>query len=158
MLDPRIYRAALVPVLFALIICAFALSDRPRPIGTTLAPDAFRASRALADVDRMAELYPSRRAGDAGDERAARRVAAAFRNMGSYQVSTPTFQGETADGKRTLTTVIARQVGQPGPGLVVVAHRDALEPGSRAELSGTATMLELARVVAGGRLRRTVTF
>ena len=64
--------------------------------------------------------------------------------MGSYQVSTPSFEAETADGKRRLTTVIARQVGQPGPGLVVVAHRDALGRGARAELSGTAAMLELA--------------
>ena len=52
--------------------------------------------------------------------------------MGSYQVSTPSFEAETADGKRRLTTVIARQVGQPGPGLVVVAHRDALGPRRRA--------------------------
>src|SRR5262245_16630041 len=158
MLDPRIYRAALVPVLFALIICAFALSDRPRPIGTTLAPDAFRASGALGDVEQIATAFPTRRPGDAGDAGAARRVADAFRDMGSYQVSTPTFEGETAEGKRTLTTVIARQVGQPGPGLVVVAHRDALGRDARAELSGTGTMLELARVVAGGRLQRTITF
>ena len=54
--------------------------------------------------------------------------------------------------------MLARQVGEPGPELVVVAHRDAADPGSRAELSGTAAMLELARIVAGGRLRRTVTF
>jgi hypothetical protein len=78
--------------------------------------------------------------------------------MGSYQVSTPSFEGETADGMRRLTTVIARQVGQPGPGLVVVAHRDALKRGSRAELTGTAVMLELARIVQGARLHRTVTF
>ena len=60
--------------------------------------------------------------------------------------------------ERRLTTVIARQVGQPGPGLVVVAHRDALGRGARAELSGTAAMMELARVVRGGRLKRTITF
>ena len=54
--------------------------------------------------------------------------------------------------------MIARQVGAPGPELVVVAHRDAARPGSAAELSGTAALLELARVVAGGRLRRTITF
>src|SRR3954447_9506766 len=76
----------------------------------------------------------------------------------AYEVSTPTFTGETIDGKRTLTTVLARQIGEPGPELVVVAHRDAADRGARAELSGTAAMLELARVVAGGRLRRTITF
>ena len=158
MLDPRIYRAALIPILFALIVGAFSLSDRPRPIGTTLQPDAFSASRAQADLDAWARAYPARRAGDSGDAALGARLAATFRAMGSYQVSTPSFEAETADGKRRLTTVIARQVGQPGPGLVVVAHRDALGRGARAELSGTAAMLELARVARDGRLKRTVTF
>ncbi len=158
MLDPRIYRAGLIPILFALIVAAFSLSDRPRPIGTTLEPDAFSALRAQAELHAMATRYPSRRAGDSGDAALAATIARELRSMGSYQVSTPSFQAETADGKRTLTTVIARQVGQPGPGLVVVAHRDALGRGARAELSGTAGLLELARVVRGGRLRRTVTF
>jgi peptidase M28-like protein len=158
MLDPRIYRAALVPVLFALIVAAFSLSDRPRAIGTTLEPDTFSAVRANDDLDAWAGAFPDRRAGDSGDAALARRLAQVFRSLGSYQVSTPTFSAETADGKRDLTTVIARQVGQPGPGLVVVAHRDALGRGAKAELSGTAAMVEIARIVRGGRLRRTVTF
>ena len=53
--------------------------------------------------------------------------------------------------------MLARQAGQPGPQLVVVAHRDAAGRGARAELSGTAGLLELARALGGGRLRRTVT-
>jgi Peptidase family M28 len=161
MLDPRIYRAALLPVVLALIVCAFSLSDRPRPIGTTLQPDAFSdqaRERAMADLESLAGAFPARRPGDSGDAAMATRLASMFRSMGSYQVSTPSFEGETADGRRRLTTVIARQVGQPGPGLVVVAHRDALKRGSRAELTGTAVMLELARIVQGARLHRTVTF
>jgi hypothetical protein len=161
MLDPRIYRAALVPVLFALIIAAFSLSDRPRPIGTTLEPDAFNdnaVARANQDLNDWVSAFPERRAGDSGDAALARRVAQELRAIGSYQVSSPTFRAETADGMRELTTVIARQVGQAGPGLVVVAHRDALGRGAKAELSGTATMLELARLVSGGRLHRTITF
>jgi peptidase M28-like protein len=158
MLDPRIYRAALAPIVLALIVVAFSFTDRPRPVGTTLAPDVFGASRAMADLEAMAARFPDRRAGDAGDAALAARLAARFRGLGSYQVSTPTFEGETADGMRRLTTVIARQVGQPGPGIVVVAHRDALRGGARAELSGTAAMLELARIVSGGQLKRTVTF
>jgi hypothetical protein len=57
MLDPRIYRAALVPVLLAVIVCAFSLQDQPGPRTTTLAPDAFsgaRAERQLADLARAA--------------------------------------------------------------------------------------------------------
>src|SRR4051794_14794199 len=159
MLDARIYRAALVPVLLAVIVCAFSLEDQPSPVGTTLAPDAFSGARATRELDALASAYPRRRAGDAADAALARRLADTFRGMGAaYEGSTPSFSGETIDGKRTLTTVLARQVGEPGPELVVVAHRDAAGTGARAELSGTAAMLELARIVTGGRLRRTVTF
>jgi hypothetical protein len=159
MLDARIYRAALVPVLLAVIVCAFSLQDRPAPITTTLAPDAFSGPRAAGELAGLADAFPVRRAGDAADAALAARIAGAFRGMEpAYEVSTPSFTGETIDGKRTLTTVLARQVGAPGPELVVVAHRDAAARGAEAELSGTAVMLELARVVAGGRLRRTVTF
>ena len=157
MLDSRIYRAALIPVLFALIVCAFSLQDRSLPYGTTLAPDAFSESRATADLDALARAYPDRRPGDSGDEALAARLAQMFRQIGGYQVSQRSFAGETADGERQLTTVTARQVGQPGAGLVVIAHRDALGHGARAELSGTAAMLELARIVSG-QLRRTITF
>jgi hypothetical protein len=159
MLDPRIYRAALVPVLLAVIVCAFSLEDQPSAISTTLAPDAFSGARATRELDALAAAYPRRRAGDAADAALGRRIAGTFRGLApSYEVTTPSFTGETIDGERTLTTVLARQVGEPGPELVVVAHRDAAGPGAKAELSGTAAMLELARVVAGGRLQRTVTF
>jgi hypothetical protein len=159
MLDARIYRAALVPVLLAVIICAFSLGDQPAAVGTTLAPDAFSGARATRETQTLASAYPDRRPGSPGDAALARRVADAFRALApAYEVSTPRFSGQTIDGKRRLETVVARQVGAPGPELVVVAHRDAAARGSAAELSGTAALLELARVVAGGRLRRTITF
>jgi hypothetical protein len=158
MLDARIYRAALIPVLLAAIVCAFSLQDRPAPITTTLAPDAFSGSRTAGGLADLADAFPVRRPGGRADGALAARIAAELRGMGPFEVTAPQFEGETIDGKRRLTTVLARQVGAPGPELVVVAHRDAAARGAAAELSGTAVMLELARVVAGGRLRRTVTF
>ena len=50
MLDARIYRAALVPVLLAVIVCAFSLQDQPPPLGTTLAPDAFSGADANREL------------------------------------------------------------------------------------------------------------
>src|SRR3954451_23711116 len=159
MLDARIYRAALVPVLLAVIICAFSLGDQPAAVGTTLAPDAFSGARATRDTQTFANAYPDRRPGGPGDAALARRVVGAFRALRpAYEVTTPRFTGQTIDGERRLETVMARQIGAPGPELVVVAHRDAAARGAAAELSATATLLELARIVAGGRLRRTVTF
>ena len=158
MLDPRIYRGALLPVLLAAIVFAFSLENRPAPATTTLAPDAFVGARAAQDLARLAALAPERRPGSPGDAAVARRVAAGFRAASpTWVVSTSRAPGDTIDGERTLTTVLARQAGQPGPQLVVLAHRDAAGRGARAELSGTAGLLELARALGGGRLRRTVT-
>src|SRR3954464_8019164 len=81
MLDPRIYRAALVPVLLAVIVCAFSLGDQPSAIGTTLAPDAFSGGRTTRELDALATAYPRRRAGDAADAALARRVADTFRGL-----------------------------------------------------------------------------
>jgi hypothetical protein len=65
--------------------------------------------------------------------------------------------GETIDGERSLVNVIARRAGAAGRQIVVVAHRDAAKPGSQAELSATATLVELGRVLAAANVRRTIT-
>src|SRR4051794_32231633 len=159
MLDARIYRAALVPVLLAVIICAFSLGDQPAAVRTTLAPDAFSGARATRDTQTLAGAYPDRRPGGPGDDALGRRVADGFRALRpAYEVTTPRFSGQTIDGERRLETVMARQGGAPGPEPVVVAPPDAPARGRAAGRSATPAPPELARVVAGGRLRRTVTF
>lgn len=158
MLDPRLYRVAFVPVLLALLVAAFSLQDRPRPVGTTQAPEAFDEIRADQTLTDLARQFPVRRPGDAADTRLAREIATRLRQTVPGTVEEHHFQGETIDGKRDLINVVATRPGAPGPPIVVVAHRDAAKPGAKAELSATATMLELARVAADGRLRRTITF
>jgi hypothetical protein len=158
MLDPRLYRGALLPVLLAVVVFAFSLENRPAPATTTLAPDAFVGARAATQLRALAAAFPDRRPGSAGDEALARRVASAFRGASpTWRVTSFRERGRTIEGERTLTTVLARHAGAPGPQLVVVAHRDAAARGAAAELSGTAALLELARDLAGGRLRRSVT-
>ncbi len=158
MLDPRIYRAAFVPVILAILVAAFSLQDRPRPIGTTLAPDAFQGDRAALLLEDLAIKFPRRLPGDAADEQLARRIAEELAVLGPRAVTTRTVDAQTIEGKRELTTVIGTRVGDPGPGLAVLSHRDAAGRGAKAELSGTAVMLELARIAGTGRVRRTITF
>lgn len=162
MLDSRIYRAALLPIVLAVIVVAFSLENRPRAVATTLVPDAFDGARAARDVEALARRFPQRRPGDAGDEALAAQVAQRLRALRpSFEVSTVRTDGATIEGDRELQTVIATRAGAPGPGLAVLAERDAMtRPGApaAAALSGTAVLLELARAVDGGRLRRTVTF
>lgn len=158
MLDPRLYRTAFVPVLLALVVVAFSLADLPRSIQTTLAPDGFSGEQAFRQLDDLASRFPQRRPGDAGDEALANEIATTFRSSGFPQVSLQRFDGQTIDGKRPLVNVIATRAGQPGPGIVLVAHRDAVGAGARAELSGTAALLEIARVLGeGGHTARTLT-
>src|SRR6185295_9530677 len=68
-----------------------------------------------------------------------------------------TFRARTVDGERTLRTVIAERPGRSERRIVVLAHRDAAAPGAEAELSGTAALLELAKVFSGRVTRRTLT-
>jgi spore maturation protein SpmB len=154
-LDPRIYRAAFLPILFALVLAAFSLGDQPRPLTTTLAPDAFDGANAFGQLEQLAVAAPRRRPGSAGDRLVADRVAEVLHANG-FRVSTRSTTGQTADGERELTTVLGERVGFSSRRIVVLAHRDALGDGARAELSGTAALLELARVLGGRTLRRTL--
>ena len=161
MLDSRLYRAAFIPVLFSVLIAAFALAERPRAIGTTLAPDAFDGRRAFSSLTELQRTFPNRRPGTPGDDALARRVEAdfraAFRTGGSF-VRVERSSAGTIEGEATLTTVIGERPGRSQRRLVVVAQRDAAGADEGARLSGTAAMLELARLFEGRALRRTVTF
>jgi hypothetical protein len=155
MLDLRIYRAAFVPVILALVVVAFSLQTRPRPITTALPPDAFAADRAYRLLDDLAERYPARRPGSAGDMELAGAVQRTFAST-DFTVTSRDFDAETIDGQRRLRTVVAERPGRVNRRIVVLAHRDAAGAPARAELSATATLLELARLFAGRTTRRTL--
>ncbi len=154
MLNGRIYRAAFLPLLLALVVAGFSLTARPAPLGSNLAPDAFEGARAFATLQALAKRFPERRPGSAGDNGLAAYVASTLQALGApgkggFAVSTRTVQAPTIDGERTLSTVIARRPGTSGGApIVIVAHRDAAGRGARAELSATVALLELARVLA----------
>src|ERR1700712_1637608 len=116
MLDPRVYRAAFIPALFALVLVAFSLGDRPRPVQTTLSPDAFDGTAAFARLQSLAARFPDRRPGSSGDTGLAGVRAGDSRRPG-FSVTTPTGEAETIDGRQTLTTVIGTRTGSPGPGI-----------------------------------------
>jgi hypothetical protein len=154
-IDPRIYRAACLPVLFALVLVGFSLRDQPRALTTTLAPDAFDGAAAFRQLEGLAAAAPQRRPGSPGDRRVAGAVGAALRSSG-FRVQVRFVHGQTADGARELETVVGERAGFSPRRILVLAHRDALGRGARAELSGTAALLELARVLGGRTLGRTL--
>jgi hypothetical protein len=155
MLDPRIYRMALLPVVLAVVLLAFSLSDQQGPLGTNLAPDAYNPQNAYTAMHHFAAQYPSRRPGSIGDDDLATQVASSLR-QDNFSVSTDVFKANTVDGSRTLENVVAVRAGQSNGSIVVVAHRDSLSSPSTADLSGTAVLLEMARVLSGESLQHTV--
>jgi hypothetical protein len=184
MFDGRIYRAAFVPLLFALVITGFTLTPRASPLSSTFAPDAFDGTSAFAGLQTLAKRFPSRRPGSAGDDALATYIAQTLRGLGNppnpssgeadpattsagtsasstagsgFQVSTDQIHAQTIDGARTLTTVIAQRPGSSGESpIAIVAHRDAAGRDAAAELSGTAALLELARVLSQSETRRAI--
>jgi len=163
MLNGRLYRAAFLPFFFALAIAAFSLTAHPRSLASTLAPDAFDGARASAELGSLAAEFPNRRPGSQADEKLAARISRTLEALGGtagggFTVRTRRFSAQTIDGKRTLTTVTAQRPGstESSP-IVILAHRDsAARGGAAAELSGTAALLELARVFAARETKRTI--
>jgi hypothetical protein len=162
MLNGRLYRAAFVPFLIALAVAAFSLGSRPVPAATTLAPDAFDGSRAFSELRSLVARFPDRRPGGAGDEALAGYVERTLNALGGtaaggFVVHARHPEGQTIDGERRLSTVIAVRPGATSATpIVIVAHRDAATAGSPGELSATAALLELARVFAARETKRTV--
>ena len=162
MLNGRLYRAALLPIPLALVIAALSPTSRPAPVRSSLAPDAFLGARAFGEMNTLAREYPDRRPGSNGDQQLAAHVARDLEGLGGtaaggFTVRTHRFSGQTIDGQRTLTTVIAQRPGATNSTpIAILAHRDAAGAGARAELSGTAALLELARVFAARETKRTI--
>ncbi len=156
MLDPRIYRTSLIAVVAGVIVFAFSLDNQQGAVGTTLPPAAFNGQNAYLDMVGLTRRFPDLRPGSAGDDRLAGRVATSLRIDG-FSVATQRARARTAAGTRTLQTVIGTLAGTSGAGsVVIVAHRDAPARSTAPELSGTAVLLELGRVLAGETHQRTI--
>jgi hypothetical protein len=153
MIEPRIYRAAFVPAVLAIVLTMFSLQSRPRPLPQGLAADVlFDGRQALAGALDLVELAPDRRPGSSGDRLAAARVATALARRG-FVVKRDRFS--YAD--RSLENVIGRRAGASRRQLVVLAARDADGvPDVAGSAADTAALLELARVFAGRPTRKTL--
>jgi hypothetical protein len=162
-LDSRLYRAAFLPALIAVFVCAFSLTDRPAPATTPLAADAFDTSRSFGaprqplrdSLLELAAAFPRRRPGSPGDDDLATRVERALART-DFETSRTTDTARTVDGQRDLVTVTAVRPGLSSRRIVVLADRDSLDSPGLAGLSATASLLELARVFQVRELSKTL--
>ena len=155
MLDPRMYRTGLVVVAVAALVLAFSLQNQPNALTSSLAPDAFNGQNAYSTMTAMAKDYPVRSPGSAGDEDVAKQVQNSLNRFGFPAVLT-TFSARTADGTQPIEDVVGIRPGMAAGSLVILTHRDARGSPSAASLSGTATLIELARDLQGETLNHTV--
>jgi hypothetical protein len=158
-LDHRVYRAAFLPALVALFVLAFSLTDVPKPHTTRLAPLAFDAPRAFSTMENLAERYPQRRPGSTDDTGLADRVAQGIEATGfakSSGVQRRAVSANSIDGDTDIESIVATREGLSNHTIVVIAHRDAAGAPATADLSGTAALLELARLFADRDLPKTV--
>jgi hypothetical protein len=164
-IEPRLYRAALVPAVLAVLVAMFSIESRPAPLPRGLAADElFDPARALADAEALAGPEAGagrarRRAPSAGAESSAsnptRLVAESFA-ASAFETRIDRFEA----GGRRLANVIGRRAGTASTEsqIVVVAGRDAVGPGAAtAAAADTAALLELGRALEGRPSRRTVT-
>lgn len=153
LIEPRIYRAAFVPALLAVVIGMFSLESRPPSVPQALAADVLFDGRvALTGAKRLAEAQPDRRPGSAGDRLAAGRVAAGLR----AQRFTVTVDGFDDEGHK-LVNVVGRRVGESTRQLVVVAPRDSDRvPDVAGSAADTAALLEIARTIEGRATSKTL--
>ena len=155
MIEPRVYRAAFVPALLALVLTMFSLQSRPRPLPQGLAADVlFDGRLAAAEAERIVAEAPDRRTGSDGDRRTAARVARTLESNG-FPVDPDV--GEFTHAGRRLRNVIGRRAGRSRRQIVIVAGRDAAAvPEATGSAADTAALLELARVLQGRPTRKTL--
>ncbi len=149
------------PGALVIVVVAFSIQERPRPSRPRLRPDAFNGQRAMTTLGGLADPFP----GSAGRASAADVALAATSNAvaqaGRYLARTPRRTSRCAHAGRRSTassdlqtwSSASARVDQAGPGIVVVAHRDALGRWSRRRAVGTAA-LSSSRVSSARRGRR----
>jgi hypothetical protein len=153
MIEPRVYRAAFIPALIALVLAMFSFESRPRPLPQGLAADVlFDGERAAGSAADIAEEQPNRRPGSSGNLATAALVERTLRDSG-FRVQRQRFFD---DGWR-LENVVGRRAGRSRRQIVIVAGRDASAvPDAPGSASDTAALLELAQVFLGRPSRKTL--
>ena len=146
MIEPRIYRAAFVPTVLAVVLVMFSFESRPPPLPQGLAADVlFEGRQAAATTRQIVAGGRDRRAGTPGDMALAARLRRTLQARG-FAVESDRFE---RDGK-DLVNVIGRRAGKSRRQIVVLAARDASGvPDATGSAADTAALFELSRVFEG---------
>ena len=155
MIEPRIYRAAFVPALLAVIVVMFSLESRPRALPQGLPADVvFDGDQAATTMRAIIGVGEDRRAGKEGNRAVAAYVGDRLARLGFAVPDEP--DRFESDG-RELVNVVGRRAGESRRQIVVTAARDAPGvPAAAGSAADTAVLLEIARVFEGRPSRKTL--
>lgn len=157
MFDPRIYRAALVPAVVALVVLMFSFEPVPNPLPPPVAPPTFDGAEAARTARSIVELAPERTPGSAGDHAVADLVEERFTAIEGGEVSTQSFESSFAGEDVRLENVILTLPGSSDRAILVIAGRDSPRgPGATSSAAATATLLGLADDLGRSRRGRTL--
>jgi hypothetical protein len=156
LVDIRIYRAAFLPVVVALVTVMFSIQDRPAPLTSALAPDAFDSKGAYATLREILRRAPDRRPGSKGDQVTADLVEGRFQSLPGLEAGRDEFSGEVGGRQTSMTNVTGTLSGPSERQIVLIAHRDAAGRPGASSAADTAILLELAKVLAGVRHNKTI--
>ena len=139
MIDFRVYRAAFLPALVAIVILLFALQVPPAPLAPVVAPAEFDESAATKIARQIVDEAPIRTPGSEGDAAIGDLVERRFRAVRDGQVAEQRFTGSFDGEDVQLRNLILTLPGASPQSIVVMASRDSASgPGAASSAAATA--------------------
>jgi Peptidase family M28 len=157
MIDFRLYRAAFLPALIALVVVAFSLDGVPGPLPKPLAPSLFEPREALTVARQIAAKAPEREPGSEGDAAVADLVERRLGEIPSAIVSDQRYDSTYEGDDVSLRNVIVTLPGKTDATIAIVAARDAATaPGAASSAAATGTLVTLAQALAATDHTKTI--
>jgi hypothetical protein len=148
-LDLRLYRVTLLPFAILVAIAAFSLQARPATPPAASPPQGINGANVLAAAQGLAAANRALEPGSAGDDSLAQYVAGHLApcplEHAGCSVRVIANSVATANGTRTIHTVVASRVGAGG-GIALIADRGGQASATAAGLAPTELLLQLAPI------------
>src|SRR5438552_3138754 len=145
--NAQLYRGTWLIVGLPLLLLLFSVA-RPAPLPPPTLPPSFDRAVATDLAAELAGSFPDRAPGSPGATGAARWVAEQLQPYGLPATSDAFSATIPGRGRVRLTNLVTTVIGKSSQAIVVMAHRDdvGLGPGAVDNASGTAALIELARL------------
>jgi hypothetical protein len=155
----RLYRAAFIPAIPALLLLMFSLQSPPEPLRASLAPDGFDVGSAASQARNLIKKAPDRQPGSEDDDAAAQYVVEQFQKIEGAEVAEQRFKADFDGDEVDLRNISMVLAGESDRTIALIAHRDT-PGGSGVATSAAATgaLLELADDFGGARHNKTLLF